>query len=75
MKPVNRFISPLLICGLILPLYDNHTYNNIGEKNVAQPCGEKMQSIKDADCKSDESGFSFFKDVISNVAPALKNLN
>ena len=74
MKPVNRYISLLLICGLMLPLYDNHTYNNIGKKNNAQTCLEKMRSVKESDCKSDESGFSFFKDIISNIAPVLKNL-
>ena len=74
MKPVNRYISLLLICGLMLPLYDKHTYNNIGIKNNGQTCREKIQSIKGPDCKTDEGGFSFFKDVISNIAPALKNL-
>lgn len=70
MKPVNRYISLLLICGLMLPLYDKHTYNNIGKKINAPICREKVQSVK----TSDEVGFSFFKDVISNMTPALKNL-
>lgn len=74
MKPVNRYISLLLICGLMLPLCDEHTYNNIGKKNSAPTCQEKVQSVKTSDCQTDEGGFSFFKDVISNMTPALKNL-
>jgi len=74
MKPVNRYISLLLICGLMLPLYDKHTYNNIGIGNNAQACPEKMQPVKVTDCKTDEEGFSFFKDVISNIAPVLRNI-
>jgi len=73
MKPVNRYISLLLICGLMLPLYDKHTYNNMGIKDNAHACQEKMQLVKDADCESAEGGFSFFKDIISNIAPVLKN--
>jgi hypothetical protein len=73
MKPVNRYISLLLICGLMLPLYDTHTYN-IGMKNNVQICQEKTLSIKESNCNSNERGFSFFKDVISNIVPALKNL-
>ena len=75
MKPVNRYISLLMICGLMLPLYDKHTYNNIGIKNNAPARRGQIQSIKESDCQTDEGGFSFFKDVISNIAPALKNLN
>lgn len=74
MKPVNRYISLLLICGLMLPLYDKHTYNDIGTKYNARVCQEKILPVKAPDCKSDEDGFSFFKDIISNIAPALKNL-
>ena len=74
MKPVNKYISLLLICGLMLPLYDKHTYNNIGEKNNAQTCQEKMQAVKEPDCKSEKVSFSFFKDILSNITPALKNL-
>ena len=73
MKPVNRYISLLLICGLMLPLYDKHTYNNIGIKNNGQACREKIQSTS-ADGSTNSVGFSFFKDVIANIAPALKNL-
>jgi len=74
MKPVNRYISLLLICGLMLPLYDKHTYNNIGTKSSVQTRREKTQPAAASDCKTDEGGFSFFKDIISNIAPALKNL-
>ncbi|MBV8388487.1 MAG: hypothetical protein JO080_01670 [Mucilaginibacter sp.] len=74
MKPVNRYISLLLICGLMLPLYDKHTYYNTGIKNNAQTSREKLQPIKESDCKTKEGSFSFFKDIISNIAPALKNL-
>ena len=74
MKPVKRYISLLLICGLMLPLYNKHTYNNIGINGNAQICQEKSKSVSAPDCKTDERGFSFFKDVISNIVPALKNL-
>jgi len=74
MKMPNRYISLLLICGLMLPLYDKHTYNNIGTKSSAPTCREKTQPATAPDCKTDEGGFSFFKDIISNIAPALKNL-
>lgn len=74
MKPVNRYISLLVICGLMLPLYDKHTYINIGTKNNAHVCQKKMQLVKESGCNTDEEGFSFFKDVISNITPALKNL-
>lgn len=75
MKPVNRYISQLLICGLMLPLYDKHTYNNIGITNNAPACRGKTDPVKECDCKTDEGGFSFFKDVMSNIAPVLKYLN
>jgi hypothetical protein len=58
----------------MFPLYDKHTYNNIGTKKNVQVCRQEMQSIKARDCKADKDGFSFFKDVISNIVPALKNL-
>ncbi|HEY9001870.1 MAG TPA: hypothetical protein VIM89_10995 [Mucilaginibacter sp.] len=73
MKPVNRYISLLLICGLMLPLCDKYTYNNVGTKNNAPVCQEKIQSIKESDCEANRGGFSFFKDIISNIAPILKN--
>jgi hypothetical protein len=74
MKLVNKYISLLLICGLMLPLCDKRTYNNIGEKNNVQACREKKRPVSDSECKSGEPGFSFFKDIISNITPALKNL-
>jgi len=74
MKPVNRYISLLLICGLMLPLCDKHIYSNIGIKNNAQVCQEKVHPMKATDCKTEEEGFSFFKDVISNIAPVLRNI-
>lgn len=57
----------------MLPLYDKHTYNNIGIKNNASSFREKVQPVKEPDCKIDEDGFSFFRDIISNIAPVLKN--
>jgi hypothetical protein len=36
---------------------------------ISQPVKEKSQD------KPNESGFSFFKDVVPNILPALKNLN
>ena len=60
----------------MLPLYkyNKHTYSNIGKKNNAPGCQEKAQSRKPPDCKTDKGGFSFFKDVILNLTPVLKNL-
>jgi hypothetical protein len=73
MKPVNRYISLLLICGLMLPLYDKHTYNDIGDKNNVQGCRQKIQLAQEPDSKTNNGGFSLFKDVISNIVPELKN--
>lgn len=75
MKPVNRYISLLLICGLMLPLYHKYSYKNIGMKNNTRERPGKIQPIKEPVCKTGEGGFSFFKDIIFNIAPALKNLN
>ena len=73
MKPVNRYISLLLICGLMLPLYDKHACDNISTTNNTQACPEKIRLAQDPDSKTNEGGFSFFKDVISNIVPELKN--
>ena len=59
----------------MLPLYNEHTYNDIGIKHHAQICEQKTQSVKEPDCATNGRGFSFFKDVISNIIPVLKNLN
>lgn len=49
--------------------------NNIGITNNAPACRGKTDPVKECDCKTDEGGFSFFKDVMSNIAPVLKYLN
>ena len=72
MKSLNRYISLLLICGLMLPLYG--TYNNMDKKISTPGYQEKVQSAKVSDCKKDKGRFSFFEDVILNLTPALKNL-
>ena len=74
MKPVNKYISLLLICGLMLPLYDKYTYINIHTKKNAHVSQKKKQLVKGSDCKTDEESFSLFKDIISNIPSALKNL-
>lgn len=74
MKPVNRNISLLLTCGLMLPLCGKHTDNGIGKKSSAPACQEKKQPVKTPDCQTGENSFSFFRDVLSNMTPALKNL-
>ena len=74
MKPMTRYISLLLIGGLMLPLHRNNTC--IPGMHVAMrvhlskdlPC--KQSNI----CRQSENGFSFFKDVITHVLPELKIL-
>jgi hypothetical protein len=75
MKLMIRYISPLLICGLILA-HHQYTAVNSGKAGKASPYLSKAQIGKNcAQDKPCEKGFSFFKDVIANILPALKNLN
>lgn len=61
MKPVNRYISLLLICGLMLPLYDKHTYNNIGMTNNAPACRGQTDPVKDLVAKQMKVAFPFLR--------------
>jgi hypothetical protein len=75
MKRLTRYIGLLMIGGLMFSFHHHHTYI-IG--NTCKVCfyQAKTQPVKESvQCKSDENGFSFFKDVIANILPALKSLN
>ena len=72
MKILIRYISLLFICGLMFTFC--HTYI-IGNTCKVYTYPAKGQPVKTSlRSKLNENGFSFFKDVISNIAPALKNL-
>lgn len=74
MKPLTRYISLLLVGGLMLSFYYNYTYI-IGDFCKVQSYVAKGQPVKATlQCESGGESFSFFKDVIFNIAPALKNL-
>ena len=75
MKCLTRYISLLLVSGLMLSFYYNYTYI-IGDSCKVCLYQAKTQPVKESlQCKSGENGFSFFKDVIANILPALKSLN
>ncbi|MDB5025165.1 MAG: hypothetical protein JWP78_2920 [Mucilaginibacter sp.] len=70
-----RYISLLLICGLMLFFYFNAA-NTAGNSSKTHCCLTKIRPVKKSlQNKLDENGFSFFKDVIANILPALKSLN
>ena len=75
MRSMIRYISPLLICGLIMA---HHQYTAVNGGKTGKACTylSKTQtgknSVQEKPC---EKSFSFFKDVIANILPALKNLN
>lgn len=74
MKPLTRYISLLLVCGLMLPLHQKDTYI-IGEypnRRVRPPKPAHLSSASDDRYRVEE--FSFFKDVLANILPALKHL-
>ena len=69
MKMPSTYISLLLFCGLMLLfLYCHNSKTTAAHSNMVkvQPVRHILQN------KKSESGFSFFRDVISNIAPALK---
>lgn len=74
MKPLTRYISLLLICGLMLPLRRNNTYIIGKHDNVRFHLSKNIPVKQSNDCKQSQNGFSFFKDVIANILPALKNI-
>jgi hypothetical protein len=74
MKLLIRYISLLVICGLMFSFYHNYTYI-IGSYCKA-PYKAEVQPVKESpDCKLDNNGFSFLKDVLANILPVLKSLN
>jgi hypothetical protein len=75
MKPLTRYIGLLLIGGLMFSSRHHDTYI-IGSAYKACCYQAKTQLVKESQqCESGENGFSFFKDVIANILPALKSLN
>jgi hypothetical protein len=74
MKPLTRYISLLLVCGLMLPLHQNDTYIIGKHDNVHTHLSKPVHINQTSDCKPQKEGFSFFKNVIVNILPALKNL-
>ena len=75
MKSMIRYISPLLICGLIMARHQYIPVNG-GKTGRARTYLSKTQTFKNnMQEKPSEKSFSFFKDVIANILPALKNLN
>ena len=75
MKLLIRYIGLLLISGLMLPFCSNPTLIT-GEIVKEITDITKLKSVKcNAAGKLDEKGFSFFKDVVANTLPALKNLD
>ncbi|HTE01043.1 MAG TPA: hypothetical protein VK668_17250 [Mucilaginibacter sp.] len=75
MKPLIRYISPLLIGGLMLTFYYHTPYNKDAVVKV-DSCLIKTQQAKPvAACNIPENSFSFFRDVIAKILPVLKSLN
>lgn len=74
MKPLTRNISLLLVCGLMLPLHQNETYIIGKNSNVHLSQSKPVGISQVSDCRHQQDGFSFFKDVLANILPALKNL-
>ena len=71
MKMPSTYISLLLLCGLMLLFIycrNNKPAHVHSDMAKTQPARHLIQD------KKNESGFSFFRDVISNIAPALKNI-
>jgi hypothetical protein len=69
MKMPSTYISLLLFCGLMLFFIycrNNKPHRVHSDMARVQPARHIIQN------KKDESGFSFFRDVISNIVPALK---
>jgi hypothetical protein len=74
MKPLTRYISLLLVCGLMLPLH-HHDINIIGKHNdVGVHLSKPVRISQASNYEHREYEFSFFKDVLVNVLPALKIL-
>lgn len=95
MRPLIRYISPLLLCGLMFSFFHNNPRttskcsqpavgqrNGAGSQNIFISCAnggsfiKKIATMKSTQQQAhpNENGFSFFKDVIANIVPALKNI-
>ncbi len=71
---ISTYISLLLLCGFML-LYYNTTHLNNRKliRKISYPA--KTQAVKQSlSARISINSFSFFKDVIGNIAPALKNI-
>ena len=75
MKPLTRYISLLLICGLMLPLHRNNSRIPVMHVAMRVHLSKDLPCKQSNNCSQNENGFSFFKDVIANILPALKNIN
>ncbi len=70
-----KYISPLFFSGLILVLYLNtHSISTLQADLCARQSKNQCTSKCDA-CKPRKQSFSFFRDVVANVVPVLKNLH
>jgi hypothetical protein len=76
MKPLLiRYIGLLIICGLMLPFYRD-TINPTGEMVKKVSNLTTTQPVKHSlSGKIYDNSFSFFRDVVTNILPVLKNLN
>ena len=74
MKSLTRYISLLLVCGLMLPLHRNNTYIISTHQIVDVHLSKNIPLKQSNNCKQGENGFSFFKDVVANIIPELKSL-
>lgn len=72
MKSSIKYISLLVIGGLMFIFYFN-TISNTTVPDTTCPYQSKDQATKQ--CRDEEHSFSFFKDVIANILPALKTLS
>jgi len=56
----------------------HHQYTAVNGGKAGKPCTYLSKTQPGKNCLQgdpDKKGFSFFKDVIANILPALKNLN
>lgn len=71
MKPILKHISLLIFSGLILPVC-----NSISRENIACTITNKVPSeIKTQHDDLEEFGFSFYHNIAESVFPVLKSLN
>ena len=58
----------------MLPLRRNNTYMIGKHDNVRFHLSKNIPVKQGNDCRPGQNGFSFFKDVIANILPAMKNI-